>query len=111
MAKKDAANAVTLEYAELIQTVERAEKRLLRAFCLLSFMEVVTIPTNSIMQDGQCIYDAAVLSDVIGTVRRMVGKGQTDISDAVGSLKALCGVEKKSAELQLVTPDDNGGAS
>ncbi len=111
MDKKDTASAVTLEYAELIQTVERAEYRLLRAYTLLSFMEVVTIPTNEVMRDGQCIYDEAVLSHVIGTVRQMVGKGQADVCDAVGSLKALCGVEKNSAELQLVTPEDSGGAS
>ena len=74
-------------------------------------MEVVTIPTDKVKRDGQCIYDDAVLSEVIGTVRQMVGKGQADVCDAVGSLKALCGVEKKSAELQLVTPDDNGGES
>ena len=111
MAKKDTANAVTLEYLELIQTVERAERRLLRAFCLLSFMEVVTIPTDVITRDDQCIYDDAILPEVIGIARRMVGKGQADVCDAVGSLKALCGVEKNSAELQLVTPEDSGGAS
>ena len=97
--------------AELIQTVERAEYRLLRAYTLLSFMEAVTIPTDIIKRDGQCIYDDAVLSHVIGTVRQMVGKGQADVCDAVGSLKALCGAKKKSAGLQLVTPEDSGGAS
>jgi len=73
-------------------------------------MEAVTIPTDEISRDDECIYDEAVLSAVIGMARRMVGKGQADVADVVGSLKALCGVEKKSAELQLVTPDDDGGA-
>ncbi len=109
MTKKD--TAVTLEYAELIQTAERAEDRLLRAYTLLSFMEVVTIPTNSITRDGQCIYDEAVLSSVIGMARRMVDKGQTEVCEVVGSLKALCGVEKKTTDLQLVTPDDSEGES
>ncbi len=111
MTKKDTANAVTLEYAELIQTVERAENRLLRAYTLLSFMEAVTIPTDKIMRDGQCIYDEAVLSEVIGMARRMVGEVQTNVCDALDGLQTLCGIEKKSTELQLVTPDDNGGAS
>ena len=74
-------------------------------------MEAVDIPTDKVTRDGECIYDEAVLSHVIGTVRRMVGKGQNDVCEAVGSLRALCGVEKKSADLQLVTPDNSGGAS
>ena len=65
MAEKDTASAVTLEYAELIQTTDQAENQLLRAYTLLSFMEAVDIPTNKIMRDGHCIYDEAVLSEVI----------------------------------------------
>ena len=43
--------------------------------------------------------------------RQMVGEVQTNVCNALDGLQTLCGIERKSTELQLGTPDNSGGES